>query len=301
MQGPKPFGAIVPYDSAISRSTSEQLQILQVNQQRDRLMQMGLVEEGRGGQFELTMDGVVDPEVKLQIRELQAKRGQLIAAGADEAALGEINQQIDDLTLNGESNLGRFVDFMGPRPDGRPELDTFLAELDEMDDAVLTRLADQVNEPAAMARRQQKLDEAQGQLDAANEQVDVLQQQMAELETKQLTELGRKRKLNKYTKDLAAQQERIAQLEQEVLTAQGQIEGVGPKLVGDQMALELEYGKPGQQELDLTEKPQPIELPQMEQFEWDEAGEMFRLKGREKENLAPWKAGTKRWRRIGMS
>ena len=56
------------------------------------------------------MDGVVDPEVKLQIRELQAKRGQLIAAGADEAALGEINQQIDDLTLNGESNLGRFVD-----------------------------------------------------------------------------------------------------------------------------------------------------------------------------------------------
>ena len=282
MQGPKPFGAIVPYDSAISRSTSEQLQILQVNQQRDRLMQMGLVEEGRGGQFELTMDGVVDPEVKLQIRELQAKRGQLIAAGADEAALGEINQQIDDLTLNGESNLGRFVDFMGPRPDGRPELDTFLAELDEMDDAVLTRLADQVNEPAAMARRQQKLDEAQGQLDAANEQVDVLQQQMAELETKKLTELGKKRKLNKYTKDLAAQQERIAQLEQEVLTAQGQIEGVGPKLVGDQMALELEYGKPGQQELDLTEKPQPIELPQMEQFEWDEAGEMFRLKGREK-------------------
>ena len=98
MQGPKPFGAIVPYDSAIGCSTSEQLQILQVNQQRDRLMQMGLVEEGRGGQFELTMDGVVDPEVKLQIRELQAKRGQLIAAGADEAALGEINQQIDDLT-----------------------------------------------------------------------------------------------------------------------------------------------------------------------------------------------------------
>ena len=88
---------------------------------------------------------------------------------------------------------------MGPRPDGEPELDTFLAELDEMDDAVLTS-ADQVNEPAAMARRQQKLDEAQGQLDAANEQVDVLQQQMSELETKQLTELGRKRKLNKYTK-----------------------------------------------------------------------------------------------------
>ena len=45
------------------------------------------------------------------------------------------------------------------------------------------------------------------------------------------------------------------------------------------MALELEYAG-WQQELDLTEKLQPIELPQMEQFEWDEAGEMFRLKGR---------------------
>ena len=77
---------------------------------------------------------------------------------------------------------------MGPRPDGRPELDTFLAELDEMDDAVLTRLADQVNEPPQwrvvsrswMKRRASWM----------HEQVDA-PQQMAELETKQLTELGK--------------------------------------------------------------------------------------------------------------
>ena len=53
----------------MSRSTSEQLQIPQVTPQRDRLMQMGLAEDGRGSvRLELTMDGVVDPEVKLQPR-----------------------------------------------------------------------------------------------------------------------------------------------------------------------------------------------------------------------------------------
>ena len=100
-----------------------------------------------------------------------------------------------------------------------------------------------------------------------NEQVDVLQQQMAELETKQLTELGKKRKLNKVTRKIwLHSQERIAQLEQEVLTAQGQIEGAGPKLVGDQMALE-----PGVRQAQAAGAgPGPrsrsqLELPQMEQ------------------------------------
>ena len=81
-----------------------------------------------------------------------------------------------------------------------------------MDDAVLTRLADQVNEPAATVRRQQKLDEAQG-AGCSQRAGGCTAAADGRAGNQKLTELGKKRKLNKYTKDLAAQQERIALLD----------------------------------------------------------------------------------------
>ena len=86
----------------------------------------------------------------------------------------------------------------------------------------------------------------------------MLQRQMAELETKRLTD-GQAEAEQVHERLAAHRADCSARAE--VLTAQGQIEGVGPKLVGDQMALELEYGKPGQQELDLTESRSQLSCP----------------------------------------
>ena len=146
---PEPGGAIVPYDSAISRGIDENLQVQQVVQQRQRLENMGLVEAGRGNQLQLTMPGVVDPEVKLQIRQLQTERGVLIKDGADDAALAQIDKQIDDLTMQGSSNADRIPPQQGEldMPDGRPELDTYLAMMDEMSDEQLARMLENVNGP----------------------------------------------------------------------------------------------------------------------------------------------------------
>ena len=95
------------------------------------------------------MPGVVNPETKLQIRQLQTQRGQLIKQSADEGVdlvseLGAIDQQIQELMLAGEAaQVPENVRYSQPEldmPDGRPEADTVLAQLDELDDAALRQM-----------------------------------------------------------------------------------------------------------------------------------------------------------------
>ena len=248
-------GALVPYDSAITRSLQEQTQIRQVGEQRQRLQQMGLVQQGEGGQLDLSLGGAVDPEIRMQVRQLQVQRGQLIKQGMESGQdmtqdLGKIDQEIGDLIQAGNS-----ADFMpGERftqpeldmPDGRPELDTYLANLDELSDADLRQIHSRVYADLNAERSAQELT-------AAQEKVTEIQTRLGEIDQRVqgggITELGAKRLIGKAQKELA-----LAQQQVEAIGARGR---VPEALVGDQLQLRIEQ----QGQLDLSAE---VKLPPFE-------------------------------------
>ena len=237
------------YDSAIARSLDDQTQIAQVVQQRNRLQDMGVVEQGAGGQLELAMPGVVNPEIKLQIRQLQTLRGQLLKAQVDEGVdvvqeLGKVDQQIVDLMQSGEAaKLPPSATTIQPEldlPDGRPEMDTMLAQLDELDDAALRQMHSDITASDRAARTAAQMEELQAVVEGNPERLSQIQ---ARLEAGEVTETGAKRLVTKEKKALEAAQAQLDEIQ--ARTAEPE------KLVGDQLELSISQ----QMAMDLTEAP----------------------------------------------
>jgi hypothetical protein len=248
-------GPLAPYDSAIGRSLQEQTQIRQVTQQREWLQQQGLVEQGELGQLELNVGQAVDPEVRLQIRQLQTQRGQLIKAMQEspdqldgiEKQLVEVDKQIADLNLTSTTD-----EFLAPRSgvqgefdlvDPRPEIDTYLAHLDELDDQQLRQVHSRVYRQAGQERNVQELAQAQAQIQTINDRIAEIQ---SRADAGNLTPTGAKRLLTRAQKELDAAQQQVASLQ-----ARSQ---VPETLVGDQLEMTL----PQQLGLNLADE---IQLP----------------------------------------
>jgi hypothetical protein len=250
-------GALVPYDSAITRSLQEQTQIRQVTEQRQRLQDMGLVQQGEGGQLDLALGGAVDPEIKLQVQQLQTQRGQLIKQGMESGQdmsqdLAKIDQEIGDLI-----QAGRAMDPMDARPpvqpeldlpDGRPELDSYLAHLDEMSDADLRQIHSRVYAEINAERNAQELT-------AVQQRVDGLQGKLQEIEARaaagEVTPIGAKRMASKVQKELATAQQQL-----EAIQGRGR---VTEALVGDQLQLRID-----QQDAATVQVPEEVQMPPFE-------------------------------------
>tara|TARA_X000001036_G_scaffold281203_1_gene261166 strand:+ start:2724 stop:5843 length:3120 start_codon:yes stop_codon:yes gene_type:complete len=251
-------GELATYDSAISRAISEQTQIKQVTDQRDRLTKMGLIEVGENNQLELIYPGVVNKEIKGQFDAIRSQRGQLIkqanATGEDITKqldeLDKAEEQLTELSMAGDPAAmgnGPVVPRQRDLPDVRPELDTFLAYTDELSDIQLRELYTQVNIPARrqaqldlITQQSEKVKSIQAELDSIPEKLKVGAENLA---TKGkagkggLTELGGKRKVKALQKDLEQ-----AQLDLDNLTNKDKQKDV---LVGDQLKLGLdEYISP---------------------------------------------------------
>lgn len=236
-----------PYGSAIERSLSDQTQLRQVQQQRQRLQEAGLLEMGPGGQLELSVGQAVSPEIKTQIRQLQMQRGQLLkqindlSAAGDNASIQElskglddIDQQVADLTLSGTTQEflappDRQLAMDIPMPeatDTRPEVDTVLAQLDELDDSQLRDIHSRVWRQAGERRNAEELA-------ASQQQIAALQQRMAEIEARQqageLTPRGAKGLLTRTQKELAATQQQLQAIQSRMAKPE--------PLVGEQLEL----------------------------------------------------------------
>lgn len=243
------------FESAIGRALQDQKQIQQVVEQRQRLQDMGLVQQGEAGQLELSLGGAVDPEIRLQIRQLQTQRGQLIKQGMDSGEdmtqqLGEIDQQIADLVQAGNGQ-----DFMpGERayqpeldmPDPRPELDTYLANLDELSDAELRQIHSRVYQQQNAERAAQELAATQARLEELNQRAAEIQ---ARAEAGEITPTGAKRMTTKAQKE-------IEQVQMQLRAIEGR-QRVPESLVGDQLQLRIEQ----QGQLDLNA---PVQMPPFE-------------------------------------
>ena len=253
-----------PFGSAIERNLSDQTQLRQVQQQRQRLQQAGLLEMGAGGQLELSVGQAVSPEIKTQIRQLQTQRGQLLkqindlSAGGDDTAaqelskgLDEIDKQVADLTLSGSTDQflappERQLAMDMPMPeaaDTRPEVDTVLAQLDEMDDSQLRDIHSRVWRQAGERRNAEELTGSQQQIAA-------LQQRMADIEARQqageLTPRGAKGLLTRAQKELAASQAQLKAIQSRMAKPE--------PLVGEQLELAT-IQQPGLPLFDAPELP----------------------------------------------
>jgi peptidoglycan hydrolase CwlO-like protein len=201
---------------------------------------MGLLERGQGGQLELSVGQAIDPEIRTQIRQLQTQRGQVLKAMKDspdqiqalDQQLGEIDQQIADLNLSGNSQ-----DFMpGERysqpeldmPDPRPELDTYLAQLDELDDKQLREIHSRVYRDAGVERNAQELADAQAKVQGLTDRIAEIQ---AKADAGEVTPTGAKRMLTKAQKELAAAQQQMQAIEGR--------QRLPETLVGDQLELNM--------------------------------------------------------------
>lgn len=189
-------GPLVP-GSAIERYFDEATQIRQVEQQRQRLLDAGLVKQGEGGQLDLSIADAVDPEVQQQIRQLQDERGLLLqrlseqpdAAEEISKQLDELDTQVADLTLSGTTEQ-----FLAPRGsrqteldlDTRPELDTYLAQLDELSDSQLREIHSRVYREAGAERNAQELAATQAQIEQI--QGEIADIQVRRLSSEQLQE-----------------------------------------------------------------------------------------------------------------
>lgn len=236
-------------DSAISRALDEQTQIKQVEQQRNRLQDMGLVEQGGGGQLELSMPGVIDPEIKLEVRRLQTLRGQLIKQSAESGEdlveqLGKVDQQIADVVQAGRSpDMPASATFTQPEldlPDGRPEMDTMLAQLDELDDADLRRMHSDTTAADREANNNALIEQLQATVDEHPQRLEAIEARLVEGD---ITEKGAKRLLTKQTKTLESAQQELQALQ--TRTAKPEV------LVGDQLELAMTQ----QLGLDMVEAP----------------------------------------------
>jgi hypothetical protein len=255
-------GAIVPAvpnGSAIERYLDEATQIRQVEAQRQRLQSMGLVQQGEAGQLELRVT-TGDPSVRGEIEQLSMQRGELLAQvpNVDEATaeqllqqIDQIDQQVADLNLSGTTEQ-----FLAPRSsrqgeldlDTRPEIDTFLAQLDELDDSQLREIHSRVWREIGAERNANELQVAQDQINGLN-------QRLAEIDARQqsgeLTPRGAKGQVTKVQRELAVAQQQLQAVQQRM--------AVPESLVGDQLEMVL----PQQLGLDLAAE---IQLPPLEQF-----------------------------------
>mgnify|MGYP003145060456 FL=1 len=261
--------SLASYDSAISRSLDENLQIAQVEYQRQRLKDMGLVEEGPDGQLGFTFKGDLNPEIQQWITAIREQRGGLIRqanqTGQDlSAQLDELDKwqnQILETGLGGRSNQD-LLDARPPIqldiPDPRPEADSYLAALDELSDNDLRAIFDEVDAPTREAERQIKLETAEAEISN-------IEAKITDIETRRengkLTDRGAKRLINKAQKDLVAAQEGLDVLR----------EGIKPirTLVGDQLELAVKG--------ELAKAP-PVEVLD---FNWTQPNEAIELARRE--------------------
>lgn len=253
----QPGGAMVPAvpnGSAIERYLDEATQIRQVEDQRQRLQGMGLLEQGEAGQLELRVS-TGNPEAKAQLEQLAQQRGELLAQvpTADEATasqlldqVDQIDQQVADLNLSGTTEQ-----FLAPRGsrqgelnlDTRPELDTFLAQLDELDDNQLREIHSRVWREIGDARNAEEMA-------ATEQQITALNQRLADIEARQqageMTPRGAKGQITKVQRELATAQQQLQAIQQRM--------AVPETLVGDQLEMLLP------QQLGMNLAPE-IQLP----------------------------------------
>ena len=250
-------GPLVP-GSAIERYFDEATQIRQVEQQRQRLLDAGLVKQGEGGQLDLSIADAVDPEVQQQIRQLQDERGLLLqrlseqpdAAEEISKQLDELDTQVADLTLSGSTEQ-----FLAPRGsrqteldlDTRPELDTYLAQLDELSDPQLREIHSRVYREAGAERNAQELA-------ATQEQVQQLTQRLEQINARQqageITPRGAKGLITRAERELQAAQLQLQAIQQRM--------AVPETTVGQQLEMSINW-QPG---LDLSPD---IQLPPLQQ------------------------------------
>lgn len=263
----------VPEDSAIGRAQSSNLQVQQVEAQRARLEEMGLEARTFDGQYELTFPSNVSPEVAQQIRALQRQRYELIRAnsGVDVSPevvkqSDQIEAQIQALQSGGGQEMIPGLEIpvreqgqYGDVPDPRPELSTYLAELDELSDQQLRDMLPKVSRDERLAQRQQQLNATQQQVADLEQQLIEIQSRMAlpEGSKKRLTATGAKRLTNKIQKQLDAARVEMQRLE---------VDPAAPVLVGDQLAMELTT-PPTMRQLDaLAEEAAPNTFDQIDQL-----------------------------------
>ena len=244
------------FDSAIDRSTSAQLQSEQVAQQRERINTMfpGL-RELNSDQLAMDITAAGGTGTGNKLSKVETPEGEVVPGGPEfEFKLSPKQGALD---------LGEF----GDAPDPRPEISTYLAELDELDDAGLRRVLANVDQTEQINLRQQSLDEARARVEAAEAKIADVEERLAlpEGNKRKLTEQGSKRLLNKANRELEAARLQVSNQSAEPFTAAN---------VGDQLALEL------QDSLDLNARPE-IQLPSLEKFEFDEATGMWRGKKEE--------------------
>jgi len=241
------------FDSAIDRTTSAQLQAQQVAQQQERINAMfpGL-RELNSDQLAMDITAAGGTGTGNKLSKVETPEGEVVPGGPE----FEFKQR----PKQGALDLGEF----GDAPDPRPEISTYLAELDELDDAGLRRVLGNVDQTEQINLRQQSLDEAQARVTEAEAQIASVQERLAlpEGSKRKLTEQGSKRLLNKANKELEAARLQVSNQSAEPFTAAS---------VGDQLAMEL------QDSLDLNTAPD-IQLPGLEKFEFDEATGMWRPK-----------------------
>ena len=202
-----------------------------MQRQRDRVEAMGLILKNTDGQYAFDITGaggqygVEAPTPEMQLKPKQTS-----------------------LELDYE---------FGDAPDPRPEITTYLAELDELDDQALIDTLRNVDQTEQLSQRQIQLEETQARVIELQEQLADIKARMElpEGQKGRLTEQGGKRKLNKAQAELDQAQLQVSALDAEPLQS---------SLVGDQLSLRLEQ----QVELDLAE-PGP-ELPPIKNMTWDE-------------------------------
>ena len=240
------------FDSAIDRTTSAQRQAQQVAEQQERVNTMfpGL-RELNSDQLALDVTAVGGTGAGNDLPRVDTPEGEVVAGPEFEFKQRPKQRALD---------LGEF----GDAPDPRPEISTYLAELDELDDAALRRVAANVDQGEQLSARQELLNDAQTRVEDAQKRIADVEERLAlpEGSKRRLTEQGSKRLLNKANKDLQAAQLEVSNLSAEPFVAAN---------VGEQLAMEL------QDSLDLNARP-AIELPSLERFEWDEATGMWRTK-----------------------
>ena len=110
---------------------------------------MGLTEIGEGNQLELSVGKVVEPEVKLAIDAIRKQRNALIRQAADTGE--DLTKEFDELDVRQQQALDQGLkgsadpELLGTQqqlelPDPRPEVDSYLANLDELSDDQLRTL-----------------------------------------------------------------------------------------------------------------------------------------------------------------
>ena len=252
------------FDSAIDRTTSAQLQGQQVAQQQERINTMfpGL-RQLNSDQLAIDITSVGGTGTGNKLSRVETPEGEVVPGGPE----FEFKQR----PKQGALDLGEF----GDAPDPRPEISTYLAELDELDDAGLRRVLGNVDQTEQINLRQQSLEEAQARVTAAEAKIADVEERLAlpEGNKRRLTEKGSKRILNKANKELEAARLQVSNQSAEPFSAAS---------VGDQLAMELQPVRLGQLDLDLDPKAKvespEIQLPSLEKFEFDEATGTWRPK-----------------------